>query len=504
MNNLLVPKTSVVAPQNLKKNTTTNSMYVVPMNYDEIRDNIQEFGLLTPLLITDDYEIISGNLRHQIALDLGLEGVPVVFIDIPEDKKAVIAVSTNKFRIKSIREIAAEVRFYEKYYKVGRGKRTDLNPQMKVVKDEKETAYKSIGLYTVIKVKSIEDKLIKLYGDDIEKINKEFSKIDKGEFTLNQLEKKLSSEVLIENNKKVVPEEYDFITDKVKIYNTSSEELIQLEDNSIQTVVTSPPYFDMRDYNNGENQLGMQETSSAFIQELLPFFDEAMRVLKNEGSLFVNINDKIENGEYQMVPEMFLIEMRKKGWIYVDKYLWLKPNSQYTGNKGSVRNFEPIFHFVKSKDYYFNQDWLKGIVDDNDDVSYGTTDVIKQSIKEKKPIDNIQVVKEANAPKLLSGLNFKDNIFRHKSANTQELRTKCMDTKQFHLTHSATFPLSLPSIFILSTSKPGDTILDNFSGTGTTGEAAVLLDRKYIGYELNPEYVLASEVRLSEYDLNAA
>ncbi len=141
MNKLNSPNFAVLAPQMLKKNSTTHSMYVVPVNYDEILDNIQEFGLLTPLLVNYEHEIISGNLRHQIALDLGLEKVPVVFIDVPEAMKAVLSVSSNKFRIKSIAEIASEVRFYEQYHSVGRGRRTDLNPQTKLVKQEKDYAF---------------------------------------------------------------------------------------------------------------------------------------------------------------------------------------------------------------------------------------------------------------------------------------------------------------------------------------------------------------------------
>jgi len=198
MNNFLqTPRISVVAPQMLKRNSITNSMYVVPVNYDEICNNIQEFGLLTPLLVNYDYEIISGNLRHQIALDLGLEEVPVVFIDVSEEMKDVISVSTNKFRVKSIVEIASEVSFYEKYYSVGRGKRTDLNPQMKVVREEKVNAYKSIGQYKVNKIKSIQEKVFKLHGDDIDKINKELSKVDRNEITLNELDKKLERELLL-------------------------------------------------------------------------------------------------------------------------------------------------------------------------------------------------------------------------------------------------------------------------------------------------------------------
>lgn len=480
MNKLQMPKVSVVAPQMLKKNSTTYSMYVVPMNYDEIRDNIKEFGLLTPLLVNFDYEIISGNLRHQIALDLGLEEVPVVFIDVPEEMKDVISVSTNKFRVKSIIEIASEVRFYEEYYSVGRGKRTDLNPQIKVVREEKENAYKSIGQYKVNKIKSIQDKVIKLHGEDIDLINKELSKVDRNEITLNELDKKLERELLKKCNDVIVRANYEYITEKVKIYNSSCGDLFHLENESIQTVVTSPPYFQMRNYGTGKKQLGLEKEVMDFIKNLCDLFEDTKRVLKKEGSLFVNINDCVIDGEYQSVPELFLIEMKKRGWRYVDQYLWLKTNAQFTPGKRSVRNFEPIFHFVKSVDYYFNDTWLSEFVDENNSISMGT---------------------KVKYPKLVSGLDFRDNVLTHSGSNTLELRRKCLEEANFHMEHSATYPLCLPLIFVLATSKPGDTILDMFNGTASTGEVSVLTDRKYVGYELNPQFVMASEVRLSEYEL---
>jgi site-specific DNA-methyltransferase (adenine-specific) len=67
--------------------------------------------------------------------------------------------------------------------------------------------------------------------------------------------------------------------------------------------------------------------------------------------------------------------------------------------------------------------------------------------------------------------------------------------------HSATFPLSLPLIFVLSTSKPGDTILDIFNGTGSSAESSILTNRQYVGYELNPQFIMASKVRLEGYEL---
>lgn len=480
MNKLQVPNVSVVAPQMLKKNSTTHSMYVVPVNYDEIRNNIREFGLLTPLLVNYDYEIISGNLRHQIALDLGFEEVPVVFINTPEELKAVLSISTNQFRVKSMIEIASELRFYDEYYSVGRGVRTDLNPQMKVVKDEKDTAYKSIGQYKINKIKSIEKKVIELHGNNIEILNRELSKIDKEETTLNELDKKLDRELLKKNNQVVVPTHYEYITEKVKIYNSSCGDLFHLENESIQTVITSPPYFQMRNYGTGKIQLGLEKDVMDFINNLCDLFEDTKRVLKKDGSLFVNINDCVIDGEYQSVPELFLIEMKKRGWRYVDQYLWLKPNAQFTPGKRSVRNFEPIFHFVKSVDYYFNDTWLSEFVDENNSISIGT---------------------KVKYPKLVSGLDFRDNVLTHSGSNTLELRRKCLVEANFHMEHSATYPLSLPLIFVLATSKPGDTILDIFNGTASTGEISILTNRKYVGYELNPQFVMASEVRLSEYEL---
>ena len=477
MNNLHSPKVIVVAPQRLKRNVLTDSMYYKPLNYEEIKKNIEEFGLLSPLLVNFDYEIISGNLRHQIALELGLELVPISFIDIPEDMKDVIAVSTNKFRVKSILEIASEVRFYEEYYSVGRGKRTDLNPQTKVVKEEKDNAYKSIGQYKVNKVKSIESKVIRLHGNDIDKINKEFSKIDNGEVTLNELDKRLERELLKKCNKVVVPEKYDFITDKVKIFNESCEDMFHLRDKSIQLIICSPPYFQARVYKNGENELGRERTPEEFIENLVNLFDDTMRVLKDEGSLYVNINDTCRNGAYQAVPQRFVIEMIKRGWILNDEILWTKSNPKYSPGKRSVRSHEYIFHFVKSKDFFYDDSWIDKGCDKENSFSYGTNNQF---------------------PKLISGIDFRDGVVKTSVATTKYLRKKC-EEKGFYLNHTSVFPEVIAMIPILSTTKPGDIVLDIFNGTGTAGEVSVKLDRQYVGYEYNPEYVMASEVRLAPY-----
>jgi site-specific DNA-methyltransferase (adenine-specific) len=296
---------------------------------------------------------------------------------------------------------------------------------------------------------------------------------------LNKLDKELKQKVRAKQHNVSIPTKYDFKTNGVTIHCGSSSEMNLIEDNSIQTIITSPPYFKMRDYNTGKKQLGHESNVDMFIDNLSLIFNEAYRVLKNEGSLFVNLNDCCIDGQYQAVPQKFVLKMLELGFLFNDELIWVKNNAQYTHCKRSVRNHEPIFHFVKSKKFYYDTSWMDNLVDKNNAVSNGTN---------------------ASFPKLFSGLDYVLNdVIRGNASSTSDLRKKCKE-QGFYLTHSATFPLSIPAICILMSSKEGDTVLDCFNGTATTGEAAIRLGRKYIGYETNPEYVMASEVRINSIE----
>jgi DNA modification methylase len=97
-------------------------------------------------------------------------------------------------------------------------------------------------------------------------------------------------------------------------------------------------------------------------------------------------------------------------------------------------------------------------------------------------------------------MDFRDGVVRTNVATTQHLRKKCQE-KGFFLNHTAVFPEVIPTIPILTTTRPGDTVLDLFNGTGTVAEVCIKLQREFYGFEYNPEYVMASEVRLSDYEL---
>jgi site-specific DNA-methyltransferase (adenine-specific) len=169
--------------------------------------------------------------------------------------------------------------------------------------------------------------------------------------------------------------------------------------------------------------------------------------------------------------------MLKNGWRLNDEILWLKNNPVYTGGKRTVRSHEYIFHFVKSDatDFFYNEALVEKFYDGDQSYIYGDGKKL---------------------PKFLSGMDFtKGSRIKTNVANTGELRKQC-GTEGFYLSHSATFPADIPGLLVLLTSKEGDLVVDPFNGTGVTGEVCKVLGRSYVGYDLNPEFIMATEVRM--------
>jgi DNA modification methylase len=474
-----------VATDSIQSNPSKLGIYERPENFDFIKENISQMGILVPLLVEEgSNEVISGNLRHQIAMELGFDTVPVIYeARIEEGQKTAIAVSTNQFRKKSSTEILKEIRYFEEKFGVKKGQRSDKDPNKKEIKEKRDKSFENVSKNTINKLKSIDKHATNLYGKGTEDYVNAFKSLDNGSKSLNSLDIELKRKSLIKEHNVTIPTTYNYNAEGVTIHCGSSEDMSAVPDKSIQTLTTSSPYFNMRDYQTGKNQLGLESNVDDFINNLVVIFKEAYRVLKDEGSLFVNLNDCCIDGQYQAVPHKFVIKMIEQGWILNDELIWIKNNAQYTRGNRSVRNHEPIFHFVKSKNFYYDTTWMDNLVDKNNAISYGTN---------------------AKYPKMFSGVDYVLNdVIRGNISSTGELRKQCSE-KGFYLTHSATFPLSIPALCILLSSKEGDKVMDCFSGTATTGEVAIMLGREYIGFETNPEYVMASEVRLSPYFSNAA
>jgi len=472
------PKDTIqkVSPSMLILNEKKQEIYQnKPTNYDEIKKNIEEQGIITPLLVNKNTNvIIDGNVRLLIAMELGLKEVPVIYKELVEKEMDIKSVSANQQRRKAYSEILKEIEFFEQHYKIKKGQRTDLDPELKKIKEKRDSALKGISRTTREKVKAIASLAEGLYGKDSEAYKGIFNSLDSDKTTLNGLYQHLFDLTQRKQNAKVIPLKYEVIKEHTKIYNHSSEDMYEIEDGSIDAIITSPPYYKMKEYGNGENEIGQEGEIEEYLLSLKKIFNECFRVLKNDGSLFVNLNDCVLGGRYQAIPHFFVLQMMDQGWILNDELLWIKNNPTYTRGKRSVRSHEPIFHFVKSSDFYYNDAWIKDLTDKEDKISYGIN---------------------KSSPKVKSGLDFRDGVLTTNVANTSDLRNKCKE-EGFYLTHSATFPIDVPAICGYLSTKEGDTILDVFAGTSTVGLFARSNNRNFIGYDLNPEFVKASEVRI--------
>ena len=153
-------------------------------------------------------------------------------------------------------------------------------------------------------------------------------------------------------------------------------------------------------------------------------------------------------------------------------------NPVYTEGNRFVRSHEYVFHFVKSnnKGFKYNTGIYPFIRDEKGLCVYGA--------------DKLH-------PKILSFFELRENTFFTNVANTGGLRKLCKEQGSLPMDHTATFPLSVPALLILLTTDEGDTVMDIFGGTNVTGEACLMLGRKYIGFEKYAQYVKATEVRIN-------
>ena len=466
----------LIDPRVLTLNESIMSLYSDNDN-KELRESMRKHGMLQPVLVNEpNLLVISGNLRVQVALELQWDRVPVIFISVDPNSIPLLSIHSNIQRRKTNLDYHSELLFIENYFPVSQGKRSDLDIQLKEESKLKKEALTQIPRYKVDKIKKAMSLSNEIYGEDgTDKLKLALKKVDDGNTTLNRLVNNLEEQLRIEHNKREIPEVYEFHTDHVNIYNHSSEVMKELANKSVDVVVTSPPYYMMRMYGDDVNQIGQESSHDEYIKSLLKIFSECHRVLKDDGSLFVNINEKVEGGFYRGVVHQFVGEMIKYGWDLNDEIIWLKNNPVYTEGNRTVRSHEYIFHFVKKgcTTYFYDSELAKKISDPNGFVVYGFE----------------------NKPKFFSAIQVENSTIRTNVSNTGKLRKQCKK-EGLNLFHSATFPLDLPTFLVLLGSQPGDLVLDPYSGTSSVAEVCQLTGRNFVGYETCSEYVMASEIRL--------
>ena len=137
--------------------------------------------------------------------------------------------------------------------------------------------------------------------------------------------------------------------------------LQKIPDQSVNLVVTSPPYWNLRDYYN-KKQIGSENSPQEYIRQISKVGDQIQRILKNDGAYFLNLGDKYLNQNLQMIPERIAISMMEKGWLLRNKIIWYKPNHMPSPVKTRLKNtYEVIFFFSKN-------DWEKKVSFDLDQI----------------------------------------------------------------------------------------------------------------------------------------
>jgi len=277
-------------------------------------------------------------------------------------------------------------------------------------------------------------------------------------------------------------------SDYYTIFNKSSDDLSDIKDESIQTIITSPPYIWKRNYSDNVNELGSEKTSEEYVQRMANHLHKCYRVLKNEGSFFLNMGDSYRNKNLQFIPHRLVLELVKKGWRARQTIIWHKSNTlPSTVKDGLTNSFEYMFHLVKSHSYYYNQILVPKMTPVHEGVSI---------IRKKSQNGNLSDYAKVFINGLKDGKNLED--YWTEDIVTTACATQSISKKYGGTDHPAPFPAEIVTLPILQTSRPGDIVMDLFSGTGTTGAVAIMLGRQYVGYELNPNHNDIQKRRLDD------
>ena len=285
--------------------------------------------------------------------------------------------------------------------------------------------------------------------------------------------------------------------------------LTNIPDNSIDMCVTSPPYYNLRDYKNS-GQIGAENTVKDFVENLCKVFDEIHRILKPTGSCWVNIGDTYDKKRLLQVPSRFEIAMCDRGWHLRNEIIWSKPNPQPISSKDRFwGNHEKFFWFVKDvKKYYFNRD---AILVPQAEISirrmFSKNNMSKRkdfnaSSKEGFAISSNNQDKHYARMREEMGIdkefNYEELIKSGNCPTRPEFDTWNVPSVTYKGAHFAVYPPELIEKPILSCCPEQGIVIDPFMGSGTTGEVAKLNNRKYIGLELNPEYAILANERISK------
>lgn len=342
-----------------------------------------------------------------------------------------------------------------------------------------------------------------------------------------------------------------------KVYLGDSLEIIKsLPDESVNCVITSPPYYGLRDY-GVEGQIGLEGSPEEYIDKLVSLFREVRRVLKKDGTVWVNLGDTYYGGgatssvsdngagEKQRtnfgavsrenlpnnrrksdtykakdligIPWMFAFAMRADGWYLRQDIIWAKPNPMPESvTDRCTKSHEYIFLLSKSEKYFFDYEAIQEEAVTQVDPRIGSREEYNGKRDGKGGNGQRAFVSLKTRPKF-GGNKYGDSDDTHYSTYSGKewepqvsvdvvVRNKrsvwTVNVKPTKEAHFATYPEMLIRPCVLAGCPEGGVVLDPFMGSGTTGIVARKLNRNYVGIEINPEYQQMATRRICEHGEN--
>ena len=278
------------------------------------------------------------------------------------------------------------------------------------------------------------------------------------------------------------------------IINGDALKILQtLPNESINCIITSPPYYMQRDYST-PIQLGNEKTPNEYVSRLKNVFHECNRVLKNDGTLWLNLGDKYQDNDLLGMPWKVTFALKDDGWILRSDIIWYKPNAMPSSVKNRpTTDHEYVFFFTKNTEYYYDVDAIR-----EPHVTFSPNSRMKGGRNHFGKVNGTpEQGKNAGNSNLHDGRW--DQAFHPKGRNKRTVWE--IPLSKFRDVHFAVFPEKLVETCILAGCPEGGIVLDPFMGSGTTAVVTQRLNRKYVGIDSNEEYCKIARNRLCQNTL---
>ena len=497
----------------------------IDKNTEGLKYTIKHVGQLEPIKVIfqdDQYQILDGVSRFKVIGELGLSTILVEVVDYSEDQIQEQFVYRNFRTKRSLKELLSHVDIVLGILGTSQGKKRETIGEVSLGDDDycmvgKERFQICCEILGIDMSPTTLRRLYKLYEFDNEeketkKTNFHFiDHIEKGELTINNgfdklkiYEKEIEEEGVNQITELQEEQNIPYEGDNYTLFNKSCEDLSDIEDESVQCVVTSPPYYNMRSYkensevdqsvneSDSENTLehGHESSVDEYVRKEVEIYSNVYKKLKQEGSLFIVISESYNKVSSLVIPKL-IIEMCNNGWFLNSEIYWKKKSPKpHSSLKRLQPSYEKILHFVKDKDNFYYREFKNWIPGEKYGLQTGCNDQkVSGKIEEKK------LTIKRPYRKLTDFLDEQEvtNVIESNGFRWDELEEVDKDFR-----HPGPYSEVVPIIPIITTTKIGDTVLDIFNGSSTTLSVSVKLRRKGIGYEINRKYHDFSIKRMKE------